>query len=401
VTRVVVDPTTRALVASNLVLTGTSQYCAGGLSPWGWLSCEEAGGESGHGYVFVCDVEATSVQNPVQVVGYGRFHHEAASVDPATHVCYLTEDRGDGCLYRFVPLDPCAPFVGRLQALRVVGQDGAVTSDWATGETATVDWVDIDDPNPVDDTVRVEAAGKGAALFRRGEGIWFHDGQVWFTSTSGGPAGSGQVFRLTDGVDGGVLELVTQSEDSNVLDFPDNITIAPWGQLFMCEDGSGANFIRVLTDEGEVRPFARNRASGSELAGVCFSPDGTVLFVNLQLDGLTLAITGPFPAAPALPVDEPDCDGVAETGESGAADTSGGDASDGTTTGSEDGQTASNADASGDSSTDAESGSGGSESSAGAAGDEEGCGCTTSSTGDAASAAITVAILAAVRPRTG
>ena len=30
------------------------------------------------------------------------------------------------------------------------------------------------------------------------------------------------------------------------------------------------------------------------LAGSCFSPDGSVLFVNMQGDGLTLAITGPW-----------------------------------------------------------------------------------------------------------
>lgn len=401
VTRVVVDPKTHTLVSSNLVLTGTSRNCAGGVSPWGWLSCEEAGDESDHGYVFVCDIEATSVQSPVQVVGYGRFHHEAAAVDPATHVCYLTEDRGDGCLYRFVPLDPCAPFVGRLQALRVVGQDNAVTADWATGDTVSIDWVDIDEPNPADDTVRAEAAGKGAALFRRGEGIWFHDGQVWFSSTSGGPADSGQIFRLTDGKGGGMLELVTQSDDANILDFPDNITIAPWGQLFMCEDGDGDNFIRVLTDDGEVRPFGLNRGSDSELAGACFSPDGTVLFVNIQRDGLTLAITGPFPAAPAVPGDVPDCDGGADTGDTGAADTSGGGEGEGGTTGSGAGEGASDTGPSAGSTGGlVDSGSGGSESSAGAADEgDEGCGCQASGTGDLAVAAISVALLAAGRPR--
>ena len=32
----------------------------------------------------------------------------------------------------------------------------------------------------------------------------------------------------------------------------------------------------------------------SEFAGPCFSPDGRTLFVNIQGDGLTLAISGPF-----------------------------------------------------------------------------------------------------------
>ena len=52
-----ITPQTFERVSSNLVLTGTSRNCAGGASPWGWLSCEEAV-EPEHGYVFLCDVEA-------------------------------------------------------------------------------------------------------------------------------------------------------------------------------------------------------------------------------------------------------------------------------------------------------------------------------------------------------
>jgi secreted PhoX family phosphatase len=32
-----------------------------------------------------------------------------------------------------------------------------------------------------------------------------------------------------------------------------------------------------------------------ELAGVCFAPDGSTLFFNLQREGVTVAITGPWP----------------------------------------------------------------------------------------------------------
>jgi uncharacterized protein len=86
---------------------------------------------------------------------------------------------------------------------------------------------------------------------------------------------------------------------------PDNITVAPWGGLFMAEDGgSGSNYIRGLDASGAVFDFARNAASASEFAGVCFAPDGRAMFVNIQRDGLTLAITGPFHGtfgAPAAP----------------------------------------------------------------------------------------------------
>ena len=38
--------------------------------------------------------------------------------------------------------------------------------------------------------------------------------------------------------------------------------------------------------------LGRNRYNDKELAGVCFSPDGTTLFVNIYSPGITLAITG-------------------------------------------------------------------------------------------------------------
>ena len=78
------------------------------------------------------------------------------------------------------------------------------------------------------------------------------------------------------------------------MDGPDNITFAPWGDALVAEDGSGDQLIRGVTRDGRYYDVARNAKSGGELAGVCMSPDGFALFVNLQIEGLTLAITGPF-----------------------------------------------------------------------------------------------------------
>ncbi|SVE32295.1 uncharacterized protein METZ01_LOCUS485149, partial [marine metagenome] len=52
VSRVVVDPHSGQRLASNMVLTGTSRNCAGGVTPRGWLRCEEID-EPDHGYVFL------------------------------------------------------------------------------------------------------------------------------------------------------------------------------------------------------------------------------------------------------------------------------------------------------------------------------------------------------------
>lgn len=298
VTRVVVDPHSLRRLGSNQVLAGTSRNCAGGLSPWGWLSCEETV-DSGHGYVFVCDPEASGVQEPHPVPGYGRFRHEAAAVDPENHVAYLTEDRDDSAFYRFVPDHRDEPFVGRLQALRISGEPGFDTSaGLRVGDAFDVAWADIPTPDPEDDSVRLQAQHAGAARFRRGEGLWMERGRAYFCCTTGGPRGGGQIFRLDPDGDGGRLTLIAQSEHRDMLDMPDNITVAPWGDIYMAEDGYGGQLVRGLTPRGEVFDFARNAKSYSELAGICFSPAGDALFLNMQTDGLTLAIRGPFRTRP-------------------------------------------------------------------------------------------------------
>jgi hypothetical protein len=154
------------------------------------------------------------------------------------------------------------------------------------------------DPDPATDILRAEAQKLGAALLKRGEGIWFAAGSVYICSTSGGPVGGGQIFRYDPpamGSGGGRLLLLAMSTDRNKLDMPDNITVAPWGDLLMGEDGLGDQFLRGLTPSGEIYELARNAQSTSEFAGVCCSPDGRAVFANLQKDGITLVITGPFP----------------------------------------------------------------------------------------------------------
>lgn len=295
VSRVVVDAQTFARRSSNMVLCGSARNCAGGPSPWGWITCEETV-DPGHGYAFVCPIDAASVQPAQRIPGYGRFYHEAAAVDPRTNIAYLTEDRDDGCLYRFVPARPDQPFVGQLQAMKVKGVDRYDTATQAVaGKALELEWVPVMDPDPADDSMRGKAHQLGAAVIRRGEGIWYSGGSVYICSTSGGPVGGGQIFRHDPMPGDGRLTLVVQSEDRNRLDMPDNITVAPWGDILMCEDGAGDQYLRGLTPTGEIYELGRNALSTSEIAGVCVSPDGRAVFVNIQRQGLTLVITGPFP----------------------------------------------------------------------------------------------------------
>lgn len=299
VDRIVVDPKklasgAPAVVASNLVLGGTNFNCCGGWSPWGWLSCEEDVAP-GHGFVFVCPPSATALRKPEPIRGYGRFRHEAVAIDPTTLVAYLTEDREDACLYRFVPKSRGAPFEGRLEALAIADASTLDTSrDLVIGTQRRVRWVPIDDAAPSDDSIRSKAHAAGAAVFRRLEGADFAQGSLVFSATTGGRSKQGQLFRFTPDGDAGMLELIYESHDPDALSLPDNVVVSPWGDVFIAEDGALPCGIRCFTRKGELRVLASGIASKGEMAGVTFSPDGTILFANLQADGVTVAITGPF-----------------------------------------------------------------------------------------------------------
>jgi secreted PhoX family phosphatase len=293
VTRLVLDADTLELKSSNLVLCGTSVNCAGGLSPWGWLSCEETVDDPRHGYVFVCSNHAERVQPARRIPSYGRMRHEAAAVDPRSLIAYLTEDRPDGCFYRFVPASPQQPFTGELQALRIAGQPRFMTREQRPGTRLPVEWVGLEEPDSADDSLRARAVAKGAAVVCRGEGLWLAGERAYFCATAGGPLGRGQVFELGLGAQP-KLRVVAECNDPEILDMPDNLCVSPRGELYVAEDGPGGDFIRRIDPSGSVLPFARNALSDSEFAGPCFSPDGRTLFVNIQDDGLTLAIRGPF-----------------------------------------------------------------------------------------------------------
>lgn len=63
----------------------------------------------------------------------------------------------------------------------------------------------------------------------------------------------------------------------------------------------GAQHLVAVSAGGRTAVFARNALSGSELTGVCFSPDRRTLFVGIQDEGFVLAARGPSP--PTSPAD--------------------------------------------------------------------------------------------------
>ena len=83
-----------------------------------------------------------------------------------------------------------------------------------------------------------------------------------------------------------------ESEKDDQINMPDNVTIAPWGDLIVCEDNSKINRLWGFNQKGGSYLIAENSYTGSEFAGVCFSPLDNTMYVNLQYNGMTLAIDG-------------------------------------------------------------------------------------------------------------
>lgn len=324
-TTIVYDTVKQEVVKQFLSLAGTLRNCAGGATPWNsWLTCEEIVTQpddvfaKSHGYVF--EVPATAdikLADPKPIKDMGRFNHEAVAVDPESGVIYLTEDDSEGLLYRYIPNEKENLHAGgKLQALAIVDTPKLDTRNWdtpyiETGQNFDAKWIDMDNVDSPEADLRYRGYEKGAARFARGEGMWYGNGTVYFACTNGGEKGLGQIWKYTpspleardeENIKPGKLELFVEPNNSNLVENADNLTVAPWGDLIVCEDCDNRQDLSGITPEGKIYKLGRNAKSNSELAGATFSPDGSTLFMNIQHSGLTLAITGPWHKAGNKPV---------------------------------------------------------------------------------------------------
>jgi secreted PhoX family phosphatase len=339
-------------------ISGTARNCAGGGTPWGtWLTCEEitinagaswsAAGQSGvyeknHGYVFEVFRSDSAHQLPKPIKAFGRFDHEALAVEPNRKHVYLSEDASgpNGLFYRWTAspgtrlgqglANDLSDTAGKLEAMQMRMDDGSIIPDVAyltsaqLGRPFKVTWTEVADRDAVSTPIRRQFEDGTVTRGKKFEGVWSndngvyivnsfafgandlpadatkHDGMVWYYDYSDETITLVTYFPHNPAAE---TEGASPKYADLTFDGPDNVTVTPWGTLILAEDGVRASHVLSSIPGGPTYAIARNQLSNgtangaptySEFTGPTFSPDGKILFVNIQVPGITLAITGPW-----------------------------------------------------------------------------------------------------------
>jgi hypothetical protein len=228
------------------------------------------------------------------------------------------------------------PDDGKLEALAVLAPDGSALPDLSyvtaaqIGRPFATTWVTVPDRHATSTSLRKQFPAGTVTHSKKLEGAWGddkgmyfvasfafgpadlpvdatkHDGQLWHYDYSDQTLTLAAYFpynALLHDETAGWEDRIGLSLDL-AFDGPDGCHVSPYGSLVLSEDGNTANHLLSWSRETGAQAVARNlvvqeqnSAGGnvySEMTGPNFSPDGAVLFGNVQEPGHVFAIRGPW-----------------------------------------------------------------------------------------------------------
>ena len=98
--------------------------------------------------------------------------------------------------------------------------------------------------------------------------MWFSKGSIYFACTNEGRRQNGQIWQIADGK----ILLFSEPNDSDLVDHCDNLTLAPWGDLILCEDVGGKQYLDVITPDRKIFKLAKNAKAQESLPVLHFHP---------------------------------------------------------------------------------------------------------------------------------
>jgi len=271
-----------SIVDAYRILDGTSINCAGGWTPWGtWLSCEE----SLIGRVYECD--PLGMRDAIVRPAMGVFQHEAVAIDEANRHAYMTEDLPDGRFYRFAYETAGDLGSGELQVAEVTGG----------GAEGPVEWRTVADPSGESVATRLQVPSSTA--FAGGEGIWFHERVVYFSTK-----GDNRSWSYESDTAALTIRYGAATPSTPILTGVDNSTVSPSGDILAAEDGGDMQIV-AITPDGALLPILQVTGQNlSEITGPAFDPTLQRLYFSSQRgeagsnplgeSGITYEVSGPF-----------------------------------------------------------------------------------------------------------